>query len=534
MDTEIDTNTDKKLKNSLRIFAKDLTTYITKTSEKLEEELKKYQTESKSLQLKWKYELMGPISYFLENLVHKFQQITKNAEKIGVTKLQEVESSLSKSRELIKNVYTENKIDISQSLLKYEKVYFPNESSQQVYIGDLDSNDKRTGFGSLSDGILLYRGSWKNDKRHGFGIQVYEDGEIFAGKWNEGKPDIGRWVFDDQSVFYGIFNRTGVEETEWKLGLSSVDHKKVHDAAAALFEKKKNLFKSDLKKTEAEKGFEKIKNIFYYQDQPTLLYNVYLKKEDDIDIRALAGKKPLKKVKIRFLDGVEYTGCWKNFEPNFLGKIKAPEEEEIKIITRSGRVLPYEKIEKSGGGGNLTEEQIIERVTQDKTLKKIRITFFDGTVYDGGVSQNLDFHGYGVLTYPDSKFEHGIFTYDSGLKLKFSKECFKKLQEINAYDYLEDSQSYNKKTGFEGLWVEIVEQGNSYNRVFYKGNWVDFFPEKEGRFKKSMEETSFKCYTNERIMFNALDYKASLYKKRLLDFSDDIYTRNIGNFLVLR
>lgn len=514
-----------ELKKGYTTCVEYLEKYVEQTYKLLLTGLSKQKT-SKSQQ-QWKYELMCPIIIFMENMIDKFTQLQesldshlKEVHELDLNKSETVKS-LKKLKETVDKGIKDNLIDETQSLIKFEQVMFPKESNQQVYIGSLDSEGKRCGKGALSDGIMLYNGDWENDKRHGFGIQVYDDGEIFAGQWHYGKPVIGRWVFDDQKVFYGIFNRTGDEETEWMLGLSSEDYLKIKKAEIL---SKQNVMLSarEMKKKKIKKGFEKVRNIFYHEGEASGLMNVFMKEEDKINVGALTGDNPMEMDKITFLDGIMYKGMWKNFEPNLIGLVKVPNQEPIKLLTRTGRTLAYKRLACHPKDAHKFEEkpsekELVYMISQKRTLEKLEITFKDGTTYIGSINENLEFNGYGVLKYPNGDFDHGIFTYNDGFYVKFSKECFEEVQRLkdpneyftNSYGYLEENS--NEKD----IWVEVIEGFGEIKSFLYKGGWYDFNPEGRGYIKFHREQKRMVCTANEQLMFNIIGYSKEVYLERI-------------------
>ena len=126
----------------------------------------------------------------------------------------------------LKTVTKEKNINGSSSI-GLDLISYPKKLGvkDEVYIGLLDSKGQRTGEGSLTNGEYLYKGNWVNDKRNGFGIQVYKNGETFEGDWINGKEGLGRWHFDDGTYFYGKkFNGYSIDgEDDCLLGFMDTD-----------------------------------------------------------------------------------------------------------------------------------------------------------------------------------------------------------------------------------------------------------------------------------------------------------------------
>lgn len=76
------------------------------------------------------------------------------------------------------------------------------------YIGDfLDGLANGEGIFSQNNGNLLYKGSFKDDLRHGNGEEIYkDDGSIFNGEFYSGKKIKGKFQWKDGSYYIGEFN----------------------------------------------------------------------------------------------------------------------------------------------------------------------------------------------------------------------------------------------------------------------------------------------------------------------------------------
>lgn len=329
-------------------------------------------------------------------------------------------------------------IDFNQVMNRIEKVQFPENSNQQVYIGTFDSKGLKSGKGSLADGYLLYNGCWLEDKRNGYGIQVYEDGVIFEGDWEENKPQVGKWTFTDQSQFYGKYHKLSkiqkkkTGKKEWMIGLKDLTEvEKVLGAKAG-----------------------NVKNVLYFDGRATALKNIVM--DQEIDIEGLMGEKePHKIVTIQYMNKVKYEGMWSDFKPNLFGKFIFPDGEEVKVLTRTGKTVPYS----SCNPPNIDE--ILD-------VNFLKIEFLDGTTYEGNVNDNLEFYGFGELITKKFKVEedkkNGIF--------------FEKYSPLDALKAIKEVDGENSIDGmFDQLGeAEIDSDGDVDDSIVFRG----LFNSKEG------------------------------------------------------
>ena len=82
-----------------------------------------------------------------------------------------------------------------------------NPEKNEVYYGDINNEEQKHGFGQLITLTFLKIGNWKNDKFHGWGREVRNDGKIYEGKFVN---DIlnGKGILKDGGIFYvGGFKR---------------------------------------------------------------------------------------------------------------------------------------------------------------------------------------------------------------------------------------------------------------------------------------------------------------------------------------
>lgn len=471
------TTIDKEFYKLISNFKKFTETTITQLKEPIE---KRNEFKGDGDDKRWKYTVLGPMVDMLKQNTRTMETLFQTVKELTLEREKEIEASFPKFEEKepeIKSSRRNNKkstkkqntnivkspkeileeieedfkeipkhidevvnplnIDFNQVMGRIEKVQFPESSNQQVFIGNLDSSGKKTGKGSLVDGLMLYNGNWEQDKRSGYGIQVYSDGVTFEGTWKDNKPQVGKWTFTDQSQFYGKYHKLTKEEKtedeeakEWMIGL-----KDLKEVELQLDEKRK---------------FEvaNTKTVLYYDGRATALKNIVL--DQDIDIEGLRGEKePHKITRIKYLNGVIYEGMWSDFRPNLFGKFIFPEGDEVKVLTRTGNTVPYLGC-------------VPENIEEIMEIKFMEIAFLDGTTYRGSVNDNLEFYGFGELITQKYKVEddkaNGIFFKD--YKESFSPQ---KGASMTNLDFQIDNTEekvifrglFNSK---EGLTVQFAEK----------------------------------------------------------------------------
>ena len=52
---------------------------------------------------------------------------------------------------------------------------------------------------------MVYKGEWKDDMRHGYGIQNFYDESFFDGEWEWNLQKFGTYVWPDGSEYAGGF-----------------------------------------------------------------------------------------------------------------------------------------------------------------------------------------------------------------------------------------------------------------------------------------------------------------------------------------
>ena len=65
---------------------------------------------------------------------------------------------------------------------------FTTEKNHIIYYGEIKNNNKKDGYGIgyYSNGNK-YEGQWKDDKKDGYGIYYYSNGEKYEGQWKDDK-----------------------------------------------------------------------------------------------------------------------------------------------------------------------------------------------------------------------------------------------------------------------------------------------------------------------------------------------------------
>ena len=78
-----------------------------------------------------------------------------------------------------------------------------------IYEGDW-ANGQRNGHGVLSRALCgterqrIYSGLWKNDKPTGFGLKVYDDGGVYEGEFKDGLRDgVGSMYYENGDIYLG-------------------------------------------------------------------------------------------------------------------------------------------------------------------------------------------------------------------------------------------------------------------------------------------------------------------------------------------
>ena len=380
---------------------------------------------------KWQYSLIGPLQHIIRQTNQKFKQICSTEFSDAKTTIFQICGEIEDS---LKDLLNRNaQIDQSLSLRKLHTIYFPKNSNCEIYVGQIDtgkrSGDLRNGEGSWTNGQAFYKGNWFEGKRHGFGIQVYQDGSNYKGIWKNNEPSCGTWTLPDKTKFYGRIHRgrgSGSsylkDPRSWLLGL---------------------------KESDEIKHPHKI-NFLYYKNKLTPLSN--LKFDQNFDIQALkGGPKP---TKIEFANGIEYEGMFKNFIPNLMGKLRIPTDKhetgmlELNTLSRFGKMLVVKRFEPSDLGAI-------------RKRKRAKITFLNGIYYEGGVDDHLRFTGFGYFG-TKRVGKYSLFDPAQGILFNFvdDEENLDILRQLDR-DYFLDSEAYIAKHGDElqfstTPWLKLI------------------------------------------------------------------------------
>ena len=361
-----------------------------------------------------KYKATGPILKALEKLVDSFKR-TVSAYKFKGN--EEAKNTLSDRLNKIQSTVEESisslGIDMSIALARRDLVYFPQSTNDEVYVGQLTRDTHRTshrnGEGCWANESEFYKGHWSGDKRNGYGIQVFANGSYFKGIWRDDQPMKGRWIFSRRKRFYGWVHPPNDDcPYEYKIGLDKKDERKHRKTA----------------------------NFLYYKDRKTVLSN--LEYYQELDIKALKGDK-VKDVTIAWLNGVKYKGMFEDFRPSGLGTFILPQDEgnEVKVIIRPSQMLSYKRSEPS------TYEEILKK-------KWVKLTFPNGSFYEGGITEDLNFAGFGYLG-SMRLGEYCLFHPSYGKVFEFVDlgEDVVQFFKFSGLDYFKDSEAFLKEnTGF--------------------------------------------------------------------------------------
>lgn len=432
------------------------------------------------------------IKKILNPLVFEFEKFVNFFKKKSLELFSKTPEDFSTVNELIQKMETDirsaskkMKIDIEKIKEKSEKVIYTKKNHvSYVYIGEGETQQNgnlvKQGIGSLTNGAELYKGEFVNDMKHGFGIQVFEDGMSFKGEWRVDLPKVGVWK-DDNMLFYGYVNSL----ENWRLGEDldfGVERKPINNP---------------------ENGFT-----LYYKGVSTGLEN--LKIEQKIDIKALQGRYEEDRAvtRVEFMNGISYEGYWKNFKPHLLGKIEIPgnlgkEKHDssqnferiffngIEPDTETFQIIAYE------GDFLMVEDFKILEEHEFYNCKKVEIIYSDGSFYKGYVDSEFRFVGHSKLLVKDpgsgsSKEYNGVYSSLDGL-------IFPLEQEDLPLGYLMDSEIYFKHS--EELEVKEVKLWEntlyclSLLIIFFRftGYWTEFWPDFKNLFRLTLDGAK---YTN--------------------------------------
>ena len=120
-----------------------------------------------------------------------------------------------------------------------------HEPPSDIYTGDTNSLGEYHGFGKLSTYNFTYIGGWKNNKRHGFGVESYKSGyyDIYACSWvNDTIHGIGE-IKKKGKVFFGFFYLKANDTNIYVLRRSRRLAKYPPENKGLVFKNKKRIFK---------------------------------------------------------------------------------------------------------------------------------------------------------------------------------------------------------------------------------------------------------------------------------------------------
>ena len=279
----------KKLIGILKVFVKDT------VDELLIEDIKDSQF-SDTYVSDWQAGAAAPILTALKRLIFTYKAASRTILKYEA----DTDQGLSELVESIEISQKQLQIDLSASLQRFFDVSLTLENQKSVvYIGDVDAEDIRTGFGSWSTHDSVYNGEWKDSKKNGFGVQVFSDGSVYKGEWKDGVPLVGYWTLSGMEVFYGYqkLKEDGESFEDWMIGLGVKDSKDVVK--------------------------DKIINHLYVRGEKTPLKNISYCQE--LDLEALVGRleKP-RTTEVKYINGFTYTGYFKDYVPFRSGVISSP------------------------------------------------------------------------------------------------------------------------------------------------------------------------------------------------------------------
>lgn len=132
----------------------------------------------------------------------------------------------------------EVKISNRDSYLDIFNVEFPKISIEQIYLGFVDDGEM-DGFGTWTDGNSIYMGEWKNGLKHGHGIYVYNNGNVFRGEFKQNKECVGLWTFPGGDKFYGYITFKNIEANEIDYMIGKLDKDNNEDFFTCLYVNKK-------------------------------------------------------------------------------------------------------------------------------------------------------------------------------------------------------------------------------------------------------------------------------------------------------
>lgn len=186
-----------------------ITNTITNFVSTMKETLKQISNSKEKSQKKerdiFKQDVIGPLTNLLSRLLQSTECIlSKGSSK----KTSQLLNRLEIERANLGPFLADMGVDLTQSLVKFNSVKFPENEYNTVHVGEyFDREDGVEGFGCVTNGKYLYNGSFAQNQMHGFGMKIFENGNIFTGDWCYGKPKHGKWKFKGEGEFYGLYSQ---------------------------------------------------------------------------------------------------------------------------------------------------------------------------------------------------------------------------------------------------------------------------------------------------------------------------------------
>ena len=109
------------------------------------------------------------------------------------------------SPEFWKNFYPNEDVTFFEPLEDVNNIIkdqmIQNRNKNETYFGEINRQGKKHGFGKLVTPRMERIGNWKDDEFNGWGREIRKNGEIYEGKFVDGKLN-GKGIYKDGSIFY--------------------------------------------------------------------------------------------------------------------------------------------------------------------------------------------------------------------------------------------------------------------------------------------------------------------------------------------
>lgn len=408
----------------------------------------------------------------LQNLSQEIKELEAEFEYDKSENYQNFKSVRSNLRQKMNDL----KFDTEQILkarifVEIEKVIFPKavDGEDEVYIGDVNDKGQKSGRGILTNGKYLYKGQWKNDKKEGFGILVYEDGIVFEGLFRDDKSHIGRWTKNGNIVFFGRKTKAEIDLNEG-VGIGLENNNYIRNNGEA----------------------HRVINMVYLRGRPLPLVNVsYNLNYNEESLEKYKGDNCDESTMIEWLNGIRYKGFFMNYRPVMLGTYILPSREEVFGIT-----LPYVFPENR----DMDHEKFVplknvypKNISSLGGKMKLRLDMLNGYYYDGTVDNLNLFHGFGYLGDKNRPgwFGYGVFKHGKEVSLLASNSNLFDLDEQKRsisimkdlpYQFFNDSVTYKKKTNIDyKFWTFLVINPKECTEAIKLG-MIDPKLDQHGRF----------------------------------------------------